>query len=178
MGGLMENYRLSRNYVFANFGSVLSELINTIRQWVNWLPLAPWFTVPAIAKDLLLIWMRGAAVTIRGLEGYVGTDGWIQLPKRNIGTFLYHIFLWPLIVWKSVERHTFLVRHRKQMIKDAAVETDEERKRWLEVQIKRAERHIPINRELLFRYLNAALQVFLGAGIFYLIAYVFSRLGL
>jgi len=57
MGGVMDVYRLMRDYVFSGLGWTFSGLINLIGQWLTWLPPAPWFVLRGGVADAFLIYL-------------------------------------------------------------------------------------------------------------------------
>ena len=61
MGSVLDRYQLLRDLVFDYLSIAFSGIINFIANWVKFLPLAPWFSLPAWGEDMVALYFLIAA---------------------------------------------------------------------------------------------------------------------
>jgi len=100
-GRVMNAYRMLRDASFSELGTLFSGLINEFGRWLS--SPAPRFAVPALVKDVLLIYLAIGGAAIRGRrncprdakypDGSRGLLRRLTAHAQNIGVFL----LWPVL---------------------------------------------------------------------------------
>ena len=64
-GEMIEYYRNLRDLAFGGLGIILSRIIEWLRTiaWASWLPMAPWFVLPNLIKDILTLYILVGGAT-------------------------------------------------------------------------------------------------------------------
>ena len=107
VGGIIDIYRIMRDFVFTNLGWALSALINTAKQWLTWVPSAPWFTLSGLQLDLLTAYL----IVQGSLNSIAIPTIWHRWSEFTLGSRLIlvsSIFLFPLWILLFFQGHRSL----------------------------------------------------------------------
>jgi len=89
MGGVMDVYRTMRDGAFAGLGIAFSGVINSLGNWLSWLPPAPWMTLPPWSKDFLtaysLFGLAQSNAVLEMIEQTAGYYGKFQAIEDDFG---------------------------------------------------------------------------------------------
>lgn len=173
MGGVMEVYRTMRDLLFAGLGWTFSVLINFFGQWLSWLPRAPWFNLFPFASDLLTIYVLTAGSFYSTFYSFVDSKG----RGRYSGNAFWSALLWPFSLGALIVMGYFSppLPYGHQ---DWQTEDNQRAKVSYEKAVQGFSEEIHYFRKRVFRWILRLLLIFVGAGIFFLLAYAENQIGL